>query len=203
MMGYDSTCGSTALGGIWGGWATSAASTTTAGTGIIWGQWTQSAYAVTTTATTTSSTTLDCYWVQWVGDATYAGGQIARESEEQKAQRIQREAETKQRQLEEQQKREAAKKRAEELLVASLDSDQQKEYQKERSFTVLSKDGQRKYRIQTGRSRNVQLLDASGRVVKHYCAHPAELVPDQDTMLAQKLMLEHAEDQFLKIANVS
>lgn len=33
------------------------------------------------------------------------------------------------------------------------------------------------------------------------CAHPGELVPDADTMLAQKLMLEADEPAFLRVAN--
>jgi hypothetical protein len=40
-------------------------------------------------------------------------------------------------------------------------------------------------------------------MIKRLCSHLIELVPDADTMLAQKLHLECNEDAFLRIANHS
>lgn len=101
--------------------------------------------------------------------------------------------------------RASAKDRAERLLREHLTPKQREELQQKGHFTLelLSK-GQRKlYRIERGRSRNVKQVDDSGRVIKTLCAHPIAAVPDADTMLAQKLMLEGSEDEFLRIANHS
>jgi hypothetical protein len=101
--------------------------------------------------------------------------------------------------------RSVAKDRAEKLLRDGLSPRQCEELAAKGFFTLetLSK-GQRKiYRIERGRSRNVKQVDDNGRVIKTLCAHPAEYVPDADTMLAQKLWLETAEDEFLRVANHS
>lgn len=74
---------------------------------------------------------------------------------------------------------------------------------KDRCFYLTSSSGKR-YRIDRGRSQNVRLVEeTTGKVVRTYCAHPVEAVPDPDTMLAQKLMLETDEAAFLRIANAS
>jgi hypothetical protein len=101
---------------------------------------------------------------------------------------------------------EKAKARAEVLLQEALSAKQRAELAQMGFFSLdVNQGGQRRqYRIRRGRSRNVQQVDpVSGVVLKHLCAHPRELVPDADTMLAQKLMLETAEDDFLRIANHS
>lgn len=60
------------------------------------------------------------------------------------------------------------------------------------------------YRIHRGRSGNVALLERKdGREVERYCAHPVASLPDEDTMLAQKLMLQHDRARFLELANVN
>ncbi len=102
--------------------------------------------------------------------------------------------------------RSEAEKRAEQLLTESLTPQQREELTTKRYFTLetITPTGDRRiYRIHRGRSRNVEQVDASGRRLKTLCAHPAELVPDPDTMLAQKFMLETAEEEFLRIANHS
>jgi hypothetical protein len=66
---------------------------------------------------------------------------------------------------------------------------------------LCSKSG-KKYRINRGRSANVDVLDENGKVVRSLCAHPRDGVPDADTMLSQALMLKHDEPGFLRIANV-
>ena len=111
-----------------------------------------------------------------------------------------------QRSIEVEGERALARGRAEKLLHESLSPIQLDELQKDGHFhlDVLSRDGDsRRYRIKRGRVRNVQQVDASGRVLKHFCIHPREEVPDADTMLAQKLLLESMEQEFLRIANHS
>jgi hypothetical protein len=93
----------------------------------------------------------------------------------------------------------AADKRAEELLRSCLTLQQQEELDRLNHFHLLV--GDRRYRIKRGRTRNIELLDEAGRPIKKLCAHPGEYVPDADTMLAQKLMLETDEEAFLKLAN--
>lgn len=61
----------------------------------------------------------------------------------------------------------------------------------------------RRYRIRLGRARNVDLVGPDGRVQRTYCCHPAEMVPNEDTMLAQLLMLRTEEEAFLSLANAS
>lgn len=102
--------------------------------------------------------------------------------------------------------RSVAKERAERLLREHLSPRQREELASKGFFTLetVAPTGERRlYRIDRGRSRNVRQVDGNGRVLKTLCAHPAILVPDADTMLAQKLMLETDEQEFLRIANHS
>jgi hypothetical protein len=94
----------------------------------------------------------------------------------------------------------AAAARAKALLEENLSAAQRDELAKARYFTVHSHDAQREYRITHGRAGNV-LLFKDGRAVKKFCIHPAIACPDEDTMLAQKLLLETDEKEFLRIAN--
>ncbi len=98
-------------------------------------------------------------------------------------------------------KRELAGMRARALLVGNLDEAQAKDYEKSKLFLVHSRDRKRTYRITYGTSGNVELLNPAGRVVASFCIHPHEFLPTEDVMLAQKLMLEAAEEEFLRIAN--
>jgi len=102
--------------------------------------------------------------------------------------------------------RAAARERAEKLLRENLSPRQREELAAKGHFhlEVLSRDGSRRlYQIRRGRSANVKQVDDSGRVLKTLCCHPVEMVPDEDTMLAQKLFLESREEDFLRIANHS
>ena len=104
--------------------------------------------------------------------------------------------------------RSAADKRAEKLLQETLSLAQREELALNGFFTLttIAKSGEERiYRIRRGRSRNVEQVDATGRRIKTLCAHPIAAVPDADTMLAQKLMLETPEmqEEFLRIANHS
>jgi hypothetical protein len=61
-----------------------------------------------------------------------------------------------------------------------------------------------RYRIRTGggQAGNVDLLDARGRVLLSYCAHPGARVPHEDGFLAQLLHLETDEPGFVAVANI-
>ena len=94
----------------------------------------------------------------------------------------------------------AARQRAERLLRATLTLEQQRQFEQHGWFDVEGSAGGR-YRILTGYQRNVERLGSDGRPTHRLCAHPAD-VPDEDAMLAQKLLLEADEAAFSRIANV-
>ena len=94
----------------------------------------------------------------------------------------------------------AAMQRAERLLRATLTLEQQRQFEQHGWFDVEGSAGGR-YRILTGYQRNVQRLGPDGRPTHQLCAHPTD-VPDEDAMLAQKLLLEADEAAFSRIANV-
>jgi len=96
--------------------------------------------------------------------------------------------------------------RANELLMAVLDESQREDLAHRGAFQlkVLSRDGStRRYEISRGRTGNVYQLDEAGNRIFKFCAHPKVACPNEDTMLAQKLMLEANEEGFLGIANRS
>jgi hypothetical protein len=102
--------------------------------------------------------------------------------------------------------KDAAKVRARKLLLQMLNEDQQKELDEKNRFhlTVHSQDGSmRVYRVDYGFQGNVKLLGADGQPTKSYCIHSDSRLPYEDQMLAQKLLLEANEPEFLRIANES
>lgn len=201
---------------------TSAAATTNS---MIWGAWNaQIANTITTavaghigqqmTAATTTSLTNTINAEVWSAWSTQV--QNLRDASAEQVRRVQEQA----RQVRERQERQAAdasrvqlergkaEKRAELLLQEQLSAEQKAELASKGFFTLrtIAKSGEERiYRIRRGRSRNVEQVDAQGTRIKTLCAHPAELVPDADTMLAQKLMLEtpDTQEEFLRIANHS
>ena len=76
-------------------------------------------------------------------------------------------------------------------------------YLDETGDTLVSVKSGNKYKINKGRTRNIQRVDEQGKVLEHLCVHPAMYVPDFDTMLTQKLWLETAEEKIRKVANIS
>lgn len=98
--------------------------------------------------------------------------------------------------------RAAARDRARALLLSMLDVKQRETLERDQFFEVIARDSRRRYRIRQGTHGNVRLLDDTGREVTRYCAQPTG-VPDEDAMLAQKLMIEHEEQSFLRVANAT
>ena len=92
--------------------------------------------------------------------------------------------------------------RAETVLRENLDQRQVAELREYNYFTLHSKDGKRRYCIRRGRVGNLERVSEEGKLQVKYCVHPRSSLPDADTMLAQKLHLEHDDEEFLKIANV-
>lgn len=96
----------------------------------------------------------------------------------------------------------APRQRARQLLKANLSLEQTRQLEERGWFEVHGSKGTR-YQVWQGQVRNVLQCDDSGRIIGRFCAHPAEAVPDEDAMLAQKLLLETDEAAFLAIANRS
>lgn len=117
---------------------------------------------------------------------------VVSETEEQRAARIVRE----QQQME---AKKAAMGRAEELLLACLTDEQRESYLKDGYIDTNVKD--KTYRIEKGFAGNVYLVEKQVKKAR-FCIHPTDFrLPQQDAMLAQLLLLNTDEDQFLKTAN--
>jgi hypothetical protein len=88
------------------------------------------------------------------------------------------------------------------ILTETLNQHQRQDFEKHGYFFVQSPSG-RLYRIREGRAINIDLMKGQSKIVveKRLCAHPAINCPNRDTMLIQKVMLEHQEAEFLRIAN--
>src|SRR5215472_1635847 len=91
-----------------------------------------------------------------------------------------------------------ADKRAVELLMSHLDEQQLIEFNEKKSFTVEGASGQ-KYRIECAHSYSINIHVIGKR--HKLCAHLGSEIPSADHFLAQKLMLEHDESRFLRLAN--
>jgi hypothetical protein len=94
-------------------------------------------------------------------------------------------------------RRASARMRALSLLLDQMTDEQRATYHEHGHFSKTM------YRIR-GQSfaGNVDVLTVDGRVSMRLCAHAnANEIPLPDQLLAQKLMLEFNEDEFLRIAN--
>jgi len=193
---------------IWTAW-TQATTTTSTGTVTIpylnnvWNGWNAGTIgSVTATSIYSANNTA---WINWNGmPVARAGAPVyvaPPETEAARMARIEREARWAEERVAQEAERAASNRRAEALLQAHLTPDQQRQLAQEDWFMIDSKSG-KKYRINRGRSANIDVLDETGKVVRSLCVHPGEAVPDADTMLSQALMLKHDEEALLRIANV-
>lgn len=182
------------------------AATMMAYTNQIWSVWNaQHQTASATTGNSFGTTAVNTYsavWGRWNTQLVDMRNATA----EQVAQAQRQATAYRERQVLVQAERSLAEKRAEKLLQETLSAAQREELIAKGYFTLetIASSGERRiYRIRRGRSRNVDQVDATGRRIKTLCAHPVAMVPDADTMIAQKLMLESQEDEFLRIAYAS
>jgi len=167
-----------------------ATNTTTATTTspTVWTSWISS-----TTATTTSIWTT---WVDNIEEFTVPTTGVWRSQED--AERLQREAER----LQRLHRAAAADARADELLISLLNAEQREQYKTEKYFTVCARSG-KLYRLRRAILGSIDVLDDAGKVKHRYCAHLRNDVPVPDHLIAQKFMIEHHEQEFLRIANRS
>lgn len=95
---------------------------------------------------------------------------------------------------------EAAQAHAKELLFSLLSPEQIRQWKRNKRFYLYV--GDNKYCIKAGRIGNVALVSGNNRILQTYCCHPVDNVPPEDCVVAQMLMLQHNEQEFLKMANV-
>lgn len=92
--------------------------------------------------------------------------------------------------------------KAKALLHSQLTKEQRWDLRATKSFTITGRDG-RTYRITEGSASNVQLME-DGVPVRNLCVVARDLrLPTYDLMLAQKLLLETAPEDFHKLAVVT
>lgn len=210
---YSTDNAGTSVNTIWNTWTQSTSSGTITGCdtndAAVWACW----YNGIQANSTASSITADTTWFQWSDAYLYENEQeifnqarmnavparevpeeerLAIEARQEEA-RIEREAKAKE--------KEEAKEKALKLLMDNLNQRQIEAFERDECIPVDAPSGN-KYRIKKGRQVNIEALDADGNVTHKLCAHPDVNCPDYDTMLAQKLMLERCEEQFLGIAIV-
>lgn len=108
-----------------------------------------------------------------------------------------------QRHREEQERREQARAVARELLLEHLSPAQRETFIANGWFIVEGGRSKTQYRIRAAESMNANVdVLHEGRTRHRLCAHvPLGTVPLGDQLLAQKIMLELAEDDFLRKAN--
>lgn len=102
------------------------------------------------------------------------------------------------------QERANAEARAKELLLSYLTPEQQKTFKDHGWFVVEGGRSKTKYRIRTGAgvAGNIQELNSNGHVAASHCCHASDhTLPHHDHWLAQKTMLECAEDDFRRVTN--
>jgi hypothetical protein len=184
--GYTSATTSTVTSTVFSGWvnATATATTTT-----IWNNWITVYHEGGTTT----------------GTATWYEAQEApeRTPEEVAAQEARFAARREQARVEALARRRAGR-RALATLLRFITASQRDELRAHGHFHVSGGATGSRYRIRRGRVANIDVLDASGKIVRRLCAHPALDVPDSDTMLAQALHLQSAanEEVFVRTANI-
>ena len=171
-----------------------------------------------TTTTNTSSTTVANIWFLWVNTntvtstavtniwdcwaQTIVNQQLTREQRlEFERQQLESRARYEREAKERVQKEKEANERAETLLLECLSVDQVAEYRRNKFFIVQGGKSGKKYRIRQGRSNNIDLLDGE-RITHRLCCHPGAFLPAPDNMLAQKVLLELQEEEFVRTANI-
>lgn len=197
-------------GGTYITWAVMDTSTATSTTGsCYWHDFGTTATAATTTLRTWVQMDAvdfldDPQWQPTIVPQRVASPAIIRESTEAEMQRLRDEQAEARRLVDGRNvQHRAAMARARELLLEHLTPQQRKTFEENGWFIVRGGQSKKQYRISTqGYAGNVSELHDSGHAAARYCAHaPANAIPLHDHFIAQKYMLEFAEDDFLRVAN--
>lgn len=155
--------------------------------------------------TSTSSTSADITWSNWTSGTTASAtdGIYSYRQRELTAEEQQQIEENRIRYQEETKRKEEAKvkaeKVAEELLIDHLSGLQKSDWKKNKYFSVVSPKG-RNLRLLPRRTSNIEEFDSQNKRIGVYCIHPDFEIPINDQLLMQKMMIEHHEEEFFKIA---
>lgn len=175
------------------------------------------AWVTTTKNLTAASTKVESVWLKWqeCETKTNAIRQVPLKPPPKRSPRDEMIARNRRRSREVRQRN--AARRARELLLDHLTPEQQAELEANSYFHVETADGRRRYRIARGHVGNIRVVRCDepvrgkgGRLIQggtRLCAHayhPDGSIPDEDHMLAQKLLLESedGEAELLQMANV-
>jgi len=138
------------------------------------------------------------YWPEWHEDITCPSIiPQTMEAERARVEQIQRE------QAEIDRKRNLVIERSKEIFLEHLTPDQRDMVEKNGWFVIEGGKSGKLYRVKSGViAGNVEELDPRGeKVIAKYCCHLNYSFPKHDHHLAQKLMLEWDEEEFLRKAN--
>jgi len=203
-----------ATGDTWNQWADVTAITTSATTNHpVFVQWVTGTAGPSTIATNTIT------WGSWVNDTETGAHRTFRSQQyghrappapvdpavraAAEAQRLERRERDRIACEESERKRNAANKRAMDLLKSCLSPEQRHDFKEHGHFYVQAPSG-RMYRIDKGSHGNVKCVDpVTKKWTESLCVAPAGGVPYGDAMLMQKLMIETAEEVFRSYANIS
>lgn len=95
-----------------------------------------------------------------------------------------------------------AEKKARDLLFRHLTKEQKYSLRANNYFTVVGQDGA-EYQITMGSCQNIYSM-VNGERYGRFCFVPVDTkIPTNDSILAQKLMLEHDIEGFMRVANFS
>jgi len=175
---YSTSTTSTSCDSTFQAWCGMDTGTSTSGT--VWYAWTE---GTGTTAVTDSTYTL---WVQ--GQQVYQETKEAREARERQQLEWQKAADERKKKLEE------AEHRAEQLLVETMTEEQERAWKEERAVFVTGHKTGKRYKILPGSHGNIREIDHTGKEIASLCVNVPDGLPRNDNVLAQKLMLEHAEE---------
>jgi hypothetical protein len=187
---------------VWSNWVTYRYTTTSTSTASVWASWTNG-----TSSTTTTSYTTDVTWTDWTNDiniVTYRPVELTKAQKRAiKKAEAKRRAEENVRIAKAKAQEKAREKKARQLLKEVLTEEQNKQLDEKGYFELVSVGSGQRYRIRRGRTRNVEKIDAEGKVVGRLCFHPVDEVHVYDTMVIQKVMLDCDEEAVKRVANYS
>lgn len=184
---------------IWYTWASPSTTAITSHTHTIWAGWMDTmSQTATTSSIYTLQTNTETAWSNW-NTINIVQHKRVEPTAEERAAAVARDVAARERHQAALELAKQAEARAEQLLVENLSLKQRVEYLEHKHFTVHGRGA--RFRIRKGRNGNIDVVNAEGILTHRLCGHPGIMVPDFDTMLAQKLALETDEDAFIKVAN--
>jgi hypothetical protein len=207
---------------VWTYWSSNTATsfsnmgTAATGTADAFRYWTQQNSSATTSFASGSNV-----WNEWAtGTASSSISQqypqryydpYANETDEERIARLERQAVVREQQLRKERRRrirsDLAVIRAQRLLHSVLSDEQLTEFERTKAFTLTVIDSrtgaERRFRINQGKAGNVTEIDEKGQPLAKYCVHLYGREPMEDTLVAQKLLLETDVEEFERLANVT